>query len=45
MNYTKEKIIELLNINNVKQKATVMLQNALPKRNFLPPPGERKKYV
>ena len=34
-----------VNINNVKQKATVMLQNALPKRNFLPPPGERKKYV
>ena len=34
-----------VNINNVKQKATVMLQNALSKRNFLPPPGERKKYV
>ena len=34
-----------VNINNVKQKATVMLQNALPKRNFLPSPGERKKYV
>ena len=34
-----------VNINNVKQKATVMLQNALPERNFLPPPGERKKYV
>ena len=32
-----------VNVNNVKQKATVMLQNALPKRNFLPPPGERKK--
>ena len=34
-----------VNINNVKQKATTMLQNALPKKNILPPPGERKKYV